>query len=146
MLCPYCNHADTKVTDKRDNDSVTRRRRECLKCGKRFTTYERIELGLWVIKKDNQKQKFNHEKIRAGIKKVTEKRNFNEDEIDNLVDKIITRVYRFAKDKDIDSKKIGEIVMAELKKVDKIAYMRFAAVYKEFDSLEDFEKEIGGLK
>jgi transcriptional repressor NrdR len=146
MLCPYCNNQETKVIDKRDNESITRRRRECLKCCKRFTTYEKIELGLWVIKKDNHKEKFNREKIEKGISLCIDKRNFTPEETEDLVGKIEARVYRNAKDKDIPTTKIGEIVMAEIKKVDKVAYMRFAAVYKNLDSLEEFEKELKELK
>jgi transcriptional repressor NrdR len=146
MICPYCNNQETKVIDKRDNESVTRRRRECLKCGKRFTTYERIELGLWVVKKDDHKEKFNVEKIEKGVSLCVDKRNFTPEETEDLIGKIESRVYRYAKDKDIATSKIGEIVMAELRKVDKVAYMRFAAVYKNLDSLEEFEKEIKELK
>jgi transcriptional repressor NrdR len=146
MICPYCNNPELKVIDKRDNESIIRRRRECLKCGKRFTTHEKIELGLYVIKKDGRKQKFNREKLEKGVLICLEKRNFTPEEIENVIDKIESRVYRNAKDKDIPTSKIGEIVMSEIKKVDKVGYMRFAAVYKKIDSLEDFEKEIKELK
>ena len=146
MLCPYCNNQETRVIDKRDNESVTRRRRECLKCNKRFTTYERIELGLWVIKKDGHKEKFSREKIAKGVSLCVDKRNLTPEEIEDLIGKVESRIYRFAKDKNIQTTKIGEIVMAELKKIDKVAYMRFAAVYKNLDSLEEFEKEIRELK
>ncbi len=146
MLCPYCNNEETKVTDKRDNSSVARRRRECLSCGKRFTTYERIEMNLNVIKKNGSKQKFERDKLFDGVSKALEKRGFESDEIESVVDKIEMKIYKMSKGDDIATKKIGEAVMAQLKKVDKIAYMRFAAVYKEFDTLDDFEEEIGGLK
>ena len=146
MICPYCNQEETKVIDKRDNESITRRRRECLKCGKRFTTYEKIELGLYVLKKDGRKEKFSRDKLEKGVTLCVEKRNFSPEEIEEIVDKIESRVYRNAKDKDISTTKVGEIVMAELKKIDKVAYMRFAAVYKEINTLEDFEKEIKELK
>ncbi len=146
MLCPYCNNPETKVIDKRDNESVTRRRRECLKCNKRFTTYEKIDLGLFVVKKDGHREKFNIEKIAKGISLCIDKRNFTPEETEDLISKVEARVYRTAKDKDIATSKIGEIVMAEIKKVDKVAYMRFAAVYKNMDSLDEFEKEIKELK
>ena len=146
MLCPYCNNEETKVIDKRDNDAVARRRRECLSCGKRFTTYERIEMNLSVIKKDGSKEKFDRKKLFSGVFKCLEKREFNEDEIEDIVNKIEAKIYKFAKDKDIETKKIGQIVMTELKKFDKIAYMRFAAVYKGFDTLEDFQKELEEIK
>jgi transcriptional repressor NrdR len=146
MLCPYCNNEETKVMDKRDNDAVTRRRRECLKCGKRFTTFERIEMNLYVLKKDGSKEKFNREKLKSGVFKCLEKRNFNSDEIENILNKIEAKIYKYAKDKDIETKKIGEIVMSELKKVDKVSYIRFAAVYKGFDTLDDFEAELKEIK
>jgi transcriptional repressor NrdR len=146
MICPYCNNQETRVTDKRDNESVTRRRRECLKCNKRFTTYEKIELGLYVIKRDGHKEKFNREKIEKGINLCIEKRDLTSEEAEDLIGKVEARVYRAAKDKDIATSKIGEIVMMEIKKIDKVAYMRFAAVYKNLDSLDEFENEIKELK
>lgn len=146
MRCPYCQNEETRVIDKRDRESVSRRRRECVKCGKRFTTYERIELDLWVSKKNEKRERFNREKLRKGILKALEKRQFDEEEIESLVDRIESRIYTFAKDQDITSKKIGQIVMSELKKVDKIAYLRFAAVYNEMDSIEEFEEELKKLK
>ncbi len=146
MLCPYCTASETKVTDKRDSGSEARRRRECLKCGKRFTTYERVELDLSVIKKDGRRQKFSRDKLMEGIVNNLEKRPISSEKIDRLVDTIEARVYRTAKDKDISSSKVGDIVMAELKKVDKVAYIRFAAVYRDFADIDDFKKEIGKLK
>lgn len=145
MLCPYCRNEETKVTDKRDSGPVTRRRRECLKCKKRFTTYERAELELYVIKKDGRREKFSREKLYSGIAKNLEKRPFTSEQIDRVVDNVEARIYRFAKDRDIKSSKIGEIVMAELKKVDKVAYIRFAAVYREFADIDDFKNEIKKL-
>jgi len=146
MLCPYCNAAETKVTNKRDAGSVARRRRECLKCGKRFTTYERVELDLSVIKKDGRRQKFSRDKLFDGLIKSLEKRPFTGDEIDKLVDDIVANVYRVAKDKDIKSSRIGEIVMNKLKKVDKVAYIRFAAVYRDFADIDEFKDELKKLK
>lgn len=145
MRCPYCNSEETKVTDKRDSESVTRRRRECLKCGKRFTTYERVELDLYVLKKDGSREKFDRAKLFRGVEKNLEKRPFTGEEINAIVDNIEARVYRFAKDKDIKSSKIGDIVMAELKKVDKVAYVRFACVYREFADLDELSGEIKKL-
>ena len=146
MQCPYCTSNETKVTDKRDSGSESRRRRECLKCGKRFTTYERVELDLSVIKKDGRRQKFSRDKLMSGIVNNLEKRPISSENVDKLVNDIEARVYRTAKDKDIASSKVGDIVMAELKKVDKVAYIRFAAVYRDFADIEDFKKEIGNLK
>jgi len=146
MKCPYCNSEDTKVTDKRDSGSVTRRRRECLKCEKRFTTYERVELDLSVIKKDGRREKFNRDKLHEGVAKNLEKRPFTSEQIDEIVDDITAKVYRVAKDKDISSPKVGEIVMDKLKKVDKVAYIRFAAVYRDFADIEEFKEELKKLK
>ncbi len=146
MQCPYCQHEETKVTDKRDSEGVTRRRRECLKCEKRFTTYEKVELDLNVLKKDGRREKFSVEKLRKGIDKALEKRSITSEQIDELVGEIEAKIYRVSKDKDIDSNKIGEIIMDKLKKVDKVAYIRFASVYREFADLEDFKKELRDLK
>jgi len=146
MICPYCNNPETKVTDKRDSNEITRRRRECLKCEKRFTTYERIELDLGVIKKDGKREAFDRDKLYKGIVKSLEKRPFSSEEIENLVGDIESRIYRVAKDKDIKSLKIGEIIMDKLKKTDKVAYIRFASVYRDFADLDDFKNELKGLK
>lgn len=146
MLCPYCKSTETKVTDKRDSEAITRRRRECLKCGKRFTTYERVEQDLFVIKKDGRRERFNRDKLFEGVAKNLEKRPFTSEEIDKIVADVEAKVYRVAKDKDIQSAKIGKIVMNKLKKVDKVAYIRFAAVYRDFADIEDFKEEIKKLK
>ncbi|MDH3353273.1 MAG: transcriptional regulator NrdR [Nanoarchaeota archaeon] len=146
MLCPYCNTAETKVTDKRDSGSVARRRRECLKCGKRFTTYERVELDLGVIKKDGKREKFSRDKLHEGIAKNLEKRPFSSVDIEEIVDDVEANIYRVAQDKDIKSSRIGEIVMSKLKKVDKVAYIRFAAVYRDFADIDEFRDELKKLK
>ena len=146
MLCPYCTAAETKVTDKRDSGSVARRRRECLKCGKRFTTYERVELDLSVIKKDGRRQKFSRKKLSEGIANNLEKRPFTSEQVEQIVDDVEANVYRVAQDKDIKSSKIGEIVMNKLKKVDKVAYIRFAAVYRDFADIDEFRDELKKLK
>lgn len=146
MLCPYCNSSESKVTDKRDSGNESRRRRECLKCGKRFTTYERVELDLSVIKKDGKREKFSRGKLYEGIAKNLEKRPFSSEEIDKIVSDVEAQVYRFAKDRDIASSKIGEFVMRKLKRVDKVAYIRFAAVYRDFADIEDFRAELKKLK
>ena len=146
MRCPYCTADETKVTDKRDSGSVARRRRECLKCGKRFTTYERVELDLSVIKKDGRREKFNRDKLFRGISKNLEKRPFTTEQIEELVNCVEARVYRIAKDKDIKSSRIGEMVMDKLRKVDKVAYIRFAAVYRDFADIDEFKDELKKLK
>ena len=146
MRCPYCTAEETKVTDKRDSGSVARRRRECLKCEKRFTTYERVELDLNVIKKDGRREKFNRDKLFEGISKNLEKRPFSTEQIEQIVDDVAARVYRIAKDKDIKSTRIGEMVMDKLKKIDKVAYIRFAAVYRDFADIDEFKDELQKLK
>jgi len=146
MQCPYCQYEETKVIDKRDTEGVTRRRRECLKCEKRFTTYEKVELDLNVLKKDSRREKFDVEKLKKGIFKALEKRPLTSETIDEFVGEVEAKIYRVAKDKDIESNKIGEIIMEKLKKLDKVAYIRFASVYKEFADVEEFKKELGELK
>ena len=146
MLCPYCNNNETKVTDKRDSEGLTRRRRECLKCGERFTTYERVELELKVVKKDGRREDYNREKLKNGLQKAFQKRMLNSEGMEELIDEVEAKIFRTAKDKEISSEKIGHIVMDKLKKVDKIAYIRFASVYREFADLEDFKNELKSLK
>ena len=146
MICPYCTNTETKVTDKRDSQGITRRRRECLKCGKRFTTYERIELDLNVLKKDGKREKFDIEKIKRGVEKSLEKRPVTSEQIEDLLQSIEAKIRTVAKDKDIATSKVGEVIMTQLKKVDKVAYIRFASVYREFADLDDFKDEIKKLK
>jgi len=146
MRCPYCSCLQTKVTDKRDSEGVTRRRRECLRCGKRFTTYERVELELKVLKKDGKREAFESNKLRRGVEIALEKRPLSDEEIDDMMEEIEAKINQTTKGKEIKSEKIGEIVMSKLKKVDKIAYIRFASVYRDFADLDDFKKEMRGLK
>ena len=146
MRCPYCNCLQTRVTDKRDSEGVTRRRRECLGCGKRFTTYERVELELKVIKKDGKREAFESNKLRRGLDIALEKRPLSDEEVDELLEEIEAKINKTAKGKEIKSEKIGEIVMAKLKKVDKVAYIRFASVYRDFADLDDFKEELRKLK
>ncbi|MBT7102030.1 transcriptional repressor NrdR [archaeon] len=146
MKCPYCTAVETKVTDKRDSGALTRRRRECLKCNKRFTTYERVEFDLAIIKKNGRREQFDRDKLRYGIEKAFEKLDVSSNNLDAIVDDIVAKVRRVAKDKDILSSQVGDIVMNKLKKVDKVAYIRFAAVYREFADIEEFNEEIKKLK
>ena len=146
MLCPYCSNPETKVTDKRDSQGITRRRRECLKCSERFTTYERVEYDLNVIKKDGHREKFDSDKLKKGIERAFEKRPLSSDEIEQFVVKVESKIRKLAKGKEIKTSKIGQIVMDSLKKVDKIAYIRFASVYREFADIDDFKEEIRNLK
>ena len=146
MECPYCHNIETKVTDSRDTGALSiRRRRECLKCGKRFTTYEHIEMQpIYVIKKDGRREKFERQKIRHGIEKACEKRPVSHEEIEELIEKIEERTRRSGKE-EIESKQIGEYVMEALKETDHVAYIRFASVYRSFADISSFEEEIKNL-
>lgn len=141
MRCPYCKN-DTKVVDKRDKENITRRRRECLKCKKRFTTYERIETKeLIIIKKDKRTEPFDREKLKTGLTKAFEKRPISQEEINKIVDDIENKI-REKNKKEISSKEIGEMVIKILKRKDKIAYIRFASVYKDFKNVGQFREVI----
>ena len=143
MKCPYCQHEETKVLDKRETeeDIATRRRRECLKCQKRFTTYERIETDLMVIKKDNRREKFNREKLKAGILKSIEKRPISIEQVDQIIDNIEATL-KSKNSSEIQSSLIGDLVVKRLKSLDKVAYIRFASVYKDFEDPTSFLEEI----
>lgn len=146
MLCPYCYHTETKVIDKRDAEgtSTTKRRRECLKCQKRFNTFEVVEaLDLRVIKKDGKRENFDIEKLRRGILKACEKRPISSEVMEKMISKVEEKLRR--KGKEVKSELIGEFASRELKKIDKVAYIRFASVYREFRDLLDFKKEIKEL-
>lgn len=142
MKCIFCS-AETKVVDKRTTD-ITRRRRECLKCGKRFTTYERPELMLMVMKKDGRREPYSREKMLAGVMKACEKRPVSQDKINSIADGIENELRK--EGDEISSKKIGDLVMKHLKRMDKVAYIRFASVYREFDDIKHFEDEVKQLK
>lgn len=143
MRCPFCVHEETRVLDKRENEdqSVTRRRRECLSCKKRFTTYERVEVDLRIIKKDGRRESYSREKLRSGILKACEKRPVSLDIIEQSIDKIEATL-KGLNSSEVESRSIGNLVMKELKKLDKVAYIRFASVYKEFEDPQSFEKEV----
>lgn len=147
MRCPFCNADDTKVTDSRDSDAFeTRRRRECEKCEKRFTTYEKIEQNpLIVIKKDGRRENFSAEKLKSGLLKACEKRDIGIEQIDETVREIENSL-RNEDRAEIQSKLIGELVIKKLKKLDKVAYIRFASIYKDFEDVGDFEKEIKAIR
>lgn len=145
MLCPYCQNYDTKVIDKRDVKNITKRRRECLKCKKRFNTYETVEeVNLRVIKKDGRREEFDREKVKRGIIRACEKRPVSGEKIDNMIINIEEKMRKMGK-KEVKTEVIGELVSRELKKVDKVAYIRFASVYREFADISDFKKEIKEL-
>ena len=147
MICPFCAHEKTKVLDKREGSGgkTTRRRRACLKCGRRFTTFERVEtLDLLVIKKDGRREIFDRSKLRSGIIKSCEKREISAENIEKVVDEV-EAILRKSNVSEASSKTIGELVAKKLKKLDKVAYIRFASVYREFADIGDFERELSRL-
>ena len=146
MNCPYCNHIETKVTDSRDTGNLSiRRRRECLKCNRRFTTYEHIEMTpIYVIKKDGRREKFERAKIKKGLLKALEKRPIEHEKIEEMIDNIEEKIRRYGKE-EIESNIIGEYVMDVLKETDHVAYIRFASVYRSFTDVTSFEKEVKEL-
>lgn len=144
MKCPFCGAADTSVLESRTDESggSIRRRRECAKCGKRFTTTEEVKRSfLWVIKKDGKREVFDKEKVKRGILRAIEKRPVPLDLVDDIVDQVEREMLRGEK-QEIPSRVIGNAVLKHLKKVDKVAWLRFASVYLEFEDLSDFEKLI----
>lgn len=144
MKCPYCGHSDSKVLDTRTTDEGTtiRRRRECIKCGQRFTTYEKVEQSpIMVIKKDGNRQAFDRDKILNGMIKSCEKRPVSADDMEKSVDRIEKKIQNSMK-KEISSFEIGEMVMDELKELDEVSYVRFASVYREFKDLQSFVDEL----
>jgi len=148
MLCPYCSHSQTSVLESRESEdgAVTRRRRECSRCGKRFTTYERVEIiDLKVVKKDGQKEDFNREKIRNGIMHACEKRPCDMEEIESIIDDIEMRLLN-RKSTEISTSDIGRMVLTRLKKLDQVAYLRFASVFLEFKDVEEFKKIIKEIR
>jgi transcriptional repressor NrdR len=145
MKCPFCGFENTVVLETRESDSGTRRRRECEKCGKRFTTYENIEHSpIMVIKKDSRREIFSKEKLKSGIIKACEKRPVSVEQINQIADEIEAKVLDNGI-LEVKSKHLGDMVMARLKKVDKIAFIRFASVYREFEDITDFEEELKKL-
>jgi len=147
MKCPYCGSNDTEVVETRDSEDLEtiRRRRSCTKCEKRFTTYERVEnVNLVVIKKDGRREQFDRDKLKKGILSSCEKTTVTADDVERIVTEI-EREIRGGESVEIESKKIGQLVATRLKKIDKIAYIRFSSVFKRFVDIEDFEKEVKKL-
>ena len=147
MICPFCSHGETKVVDKREGDSgkITRRRRECQKCKRRFTTFERTEtLDLLVVKKDRKRQIFDRMKLRGGIIKSVEKRPVSAADVEKVIDEIEAELRKLGK-QEVPSKKIGDMVIKKLKKLDDIAYIRFASVYRQFEDVAEFKEELKKL-
>ena len=148
MKCPYCDYKETQVIDSRDSKNLeaTRRRRECLKCSKRFTTYERAEEApITVIKKDSKKEAFNRQKLLNGILRACEKRPIAINKIEQLVDSVESDM-RKMESLEVESRTIGKTAMRKLKSLDKVAYIRFASVYLEFEDLERFKEELEKLQ
>jgi transcriptional repressor NrdR len=147
MKCPFCGEVDNKVIDSRlgKNGDAIRRRRECVVCGRRFTTYEHTEeLPVMIVKKDGRREVFSSEKVRSGIQKACEKRNISINVIDQFIDDL-ERDLKETGEKEIPSNIIGEKVMVKLHEIDDVAYVRFASVYREFKDVNDFVSELKGL-
>jgi len=145
MNCPYCGYQDSKVIDSRDANDGIRRRRQCLGCNARFTTYERLQpVNVYVIKKDQRREEFNKEKLLAGIRKACEKRPLPTGTIDKLADDIESEIDNQNK-AEIPSSVIGDMVMKRLKNLDYIAYIRFASVYRDFHDITALKREIDSL-
>ena len=148
MKCPYCNYEETQVIDSRDTENLesTRRRRECSKCKKRFTTYERLEeADIVVVKKDGKRERFERQKLLNGIIKACEKRSIPLEKIEKVVDDVESDL-RKRDSVEIESKTIGRIAMRKLRSLDKVAFLRFASVYLEFEDLARFEEELDKLQ
>lgn len=147
MKCPFCSYEESKVIDSRPTDEGQRirRRRECLQCTKRFTTYEIIEsLPIIVIKKDKSRESFNRDKLMTGLLRACEKRPVSIDQLDNMIDEIET-IIQNSLDREVSSEKIGELVMDKLKNIDEVAYVRFASVYRQFKDINTFMNELNKL-
>jgi len=147
MRCPYCGKDHDRVSDSRasDDGATIRRRRVCLQCNRRFTTYERVdETGINVVKRNGAREPFSRDKIRAGLAKACWKRPVSEDQINNLVSRVESDIYSQT-ESEIDSTKVGALVMQRLAEVDQVAYVRFASVYRQFKDVRDFVDELQPL-
>jgi transcriptional repressor NrdR len=148
MRCPFCGHEETKVVDSRVSESqdAIRRRRECLECEQRFTTYERVEeMPLMVLKKDGHREPFDRSKLMRGLVAATVKRNVTPQELEALIDAVeadLHNTFRY----ELTAKQLGDLVLERLKELDRVAYVRFASVYKDFQDLDGFTRELKGLK
>ncbi len=147
MKCPFCGYLDSKVLDSRpaDEGSAIRRRRECIECGRRFTTYEKVdEIPLVVVKKDGRREVFDRSKVLGGIIKACEKRSISMDQMENVTDDI-EKELRNKMDTEVSSEQIGEMVMEKLRSLDEVAYVRFASVYRQFQDVNSFINELEEL-
>ena len=147
MKCPYCNEDETKVIDSRpaDDNCSIRRRRQCEKCGRRVTTYEKLEtMPLMVIKKDNSRETYDRSKIESGVIRSCHKRPVSTQQIDSMIDEIENQIFNL-EEREVSTTMIGEMVMERLKELDEVAYVRFASVYREFKDVNTFMEELGKL-
>lgn len=147
MKCPYCSFQEDKVIDSRPTDegATIRRRRECLNCHKRYTTYEKVEsLPIMVVKKDGSRQPYDREKVRKGILRACEKRSISIDQIENVLDAIEAQISN-SLEREVTSSMIGEMVMDKLRELDEVAYVRFASVYRQFKDINTFMNELNKL-
>jgi transcriptional repressor NrdR len=147
MRCPYCGHDETQVVETRESDEggVVRRRRRCLHCDKRFTTYERAEIALpAVVKKDGAREEFDAAKLRASMLLALRKRPVSVEQVDAAIERIQDKVLASGA-RELPSARVGEMVMRELKRIDKVAYVRFASVYRSFEDVDEFRQLISGI-
>lgn len=147
MKCPYCNEDETKVIDSRpvDDNCSIRRRRQCEKCGRRFTTYEKLEtMPLMVIKKDNSRETYDRSKIESGVIRSCHKRPVSTQQIDSMIDEIENQIFNM-EEREVSTNMIGELVMERLKELDEVAYVRFASVYRQFRDIDTFMTELSKL-
>ena len=148
MHCPFCQHEDTRVIDSRvaDDGATIRRRRECAQCGERFNTFETVEIKLpSIVKSDGRREPFDERKLRVGIDRALQKRPVGSDAVDNVVREVIKQL-RAVNEREVASRRIGEWVMQELKRLDQVAYVRFASVYRRFEDVQAFREEIEKLE
>jgi transcriptional repressor NrdR len=147
VKCPFCHHLEDRVIDSRENrdGNSIRRRRECLSCGKRFTTYERIgDISLIVVKKDGRREPFIREKLLSGVRSACEKRPISQEQMRGLADEVESFMLEHS-DREVPTREIGELIMMKLQKMDKVAFVRFASVYREFKDVSEFLQEINEL-
>ena len=146
MRCPWCHHEEDRVVDSRpaDRGAAIRRRRQCLSCGRRYTTFERVEeLGVMVVKRDGTREPYDRDKLMSGVRKAITNRPVTEDQLVGLAERVEGRLRR--KGTEVPSQEIGLEVLSQLRRLDQVAYMRFASVYKDFQEITDFERELGAL-
>jgi transcriptional repressor NrdR len=145
LICPSCRKSETRVVDSRDDDSVVRRRRECLACRHRFTTYERMEAPrLFVVKKDGRREQYNREKVLVGLQRACEKRPVSEGQLEEIVASLERELFSRG-ESEVPTSMLGEKLMEALKRLDKVAYIRFASVYRSFDDIGSFQAELAEL-